>query len=92
MDNPMDMEQVATILSFVNEVMFLEALEVALARVREMLEDLQNNHAYHYCYPRFKQETKDLIHHIHHDLAAGNAWEFFMASMHPSNPVVWDFT
>src|SRR5688500_13997254 len=92
MDNPMDIELVANILSLANEVMFLEALELALAHVRVMLEDLQDNHAYCHCYPRFKQETKDLIHHIRFDLAVGDSWEYFMASMHPANPVVWDFT
>src|SRR5688572_1979407 len=88
----MDIEVVAKILDFVNEVMLLEKLELALGHVREMLDDLQNSHAYLHCYPRFKEKTRAWIHCVQHDLATGDVWDFFMATMHPTNPMVWDFT
>ena len=87
----MDIDVVVNILDFVNEVMFFDAMEVALAHVRGMIDDLQNNGVWQHFSPRFKPETRALIHHVRHDLAVVDAWSFFMQNFHHNNPLMSDF-
>ena len=58
--------------------MYYDRMELSLAHVRTMIDDLCNSYAYQHGYPRFKEETKAWINHLHDDLAVVDAWDFFM--------------
>ena len=92
MDNPMDNDAVVHILDLLNEVMFFDAMEVALDHVRGMIDDLQvNGYWWQHVSPRFMPETRALLHHVRHDLAIVDAWSFFMYTFSHNNPLMRDF-